>query len=52
MNCSIVIHAYNEEEHIGRLLEGICQQRGNPWDSSHSLLVDLSLLPASEFFNG
>ena len=23
MNCSIVIRAYNEEKHIGRLLEGI-----------------------------
>ena len=26
MNCSIVIRAYNEEKHIGRLLEGIQQQ--------------------------
>ncbi len=26
MNCSIVIRAYNEENHIGRLLEGIRQQ--------------------------
>jgi len=26
MNCSIVIRAYNEEEHIGRLLEGIRRQ--------------------------
>lgn len=26
MNCSIVIRAYNEEEHIGRLLEGIKHQ--------------------------
>lgn len=26
MNCSIVIRAYNEEKHIGRLLEGIGQQ--------------------------
>jgi len=26
MNCSIVIRAYNEERHIGRLLEGIKQQ--------------------------
>jgi len=26
MNCSIVIRAYNEEKHIGRLLDGICQQ--------------------------
>ncbi|HEY5729020.1 MAG TPA: glycosyltransferase family 2 protein [Anaerolineales bacterium] len=26
MNCSIVIRAYNEETHIGRLLEGIRQQ--------------------------
>jgi glycosyltransferase involved in cell wall biosynthesis len=26
MNCSIVIRAYNEEEYIGRLLEGIRQQ--------------------------
>ena len=26
MNCSIVIRAYNEEKHIGRLLEGILQQ--------------------------
>ena len=26
MNCSIVIRAYNEEQHIGRLLEGIKQQ--------------------------
>ena len=26
MNCSIVIRAYNEEKHIGRLLEGIRQQ--------------------------
>ena len=25
-NCSIVIRAYNEEKHIGRLLEGIRQQ--------------------------
>jgi rhamnosyltransferase len=25
-SCSIVIRAYNEEEHIGRLLEGIAQQ--------------------------
>ena len=25
-NCSIVIRAYNEEKHIGRLLEGIAQQ--------------------------
>jgi len=26
MNCSIIIRAYNEEKHIGRLLEGIRQQ--------------------------
>ena len=26
MNCSIVIRAYNEEKHIGRLLDGIRQQ--------------------------
>ena len=26
MNCSIVIRAYNEEKHIGRLLQGIRQQ--------------------------
>lgn len=26
MKCSLVIRAYNEEEHIGRLLEGIAQQ--------------------------
>jgi rhamnosyltransferase len=26
MNCSIVIRAYNEEKHIGRLLEGIMRQ--------------------------
>jgi glycosyltransferase involved in cell wall biosynthesis len=26
MNCSVVIRAYNEEKHIGRLLEGICHQ--------------------------
>lgn len=26
MNCSIVVRAYNEEKHIGRLLEGIKQQ--------------------------
>jgi glycosyltransferase involved in cell wall biosynthesis len=26
MNCSIVVRAYNEEKHIGRLLEGIRQQ--------------------------
>lgn len=26
VNCSIVIRAYNEEQHIGRLLEGIRQQ--------------------------
>ncbi len=26
MNCSIIIRAYNEEKHIGRLLEGIKQQ--------------------------
>src|SRR6187549_2224587 len=26
MNCSIIIRAYNEERHIGRLLEGIRQQ--------------------------
>jgi glycosyltransferase involved in cell wall biosynthesis len=26
MNCSLVIRAYNEEEHIGRLLEGIRRQ--------------------------
>jgi len=26
MNCSIVIRAYNEEKHIGRLLEGLHQQ--------------------------
>ena len=26
MNCSIVIRAYNEEKHIGRLLEGIREQ--------------------------
>ena len=26
MNCSIVIRAYNEEQHIGRLLEGIAHQ--------------------------
>lgn len=26
MNCSIVIRAYNEEKHVGRLLEGIRQQ--------------------------
>lgn len=24
--CSIIIRAYNEEQHIGRLLEGLCQQ--------------------------
>jgi len=29
MNCSIVIRAYNEEEHIGRLLEGIQHQTAN-----------------------
>jgi glycosyltransferase involved in cell wall biosynthesis len=29
MNCSIVIRAYNEETHIGRLLEGIKQQTLN-----------------------
>jgi len=26
MNCSLIIRAYNEEAHIGRLLEGICRQ--------------------------
>ncbi|MDP1713328.1 MAG: glycosyltransferase family 2 protein [Anaerolineales bacterium] len=26
MNCSIIIRAYNEEKHLGRLLEGIRQQ--------------------------
>lgn len=26
MNCSIIIRAYNEEKHLGRLLEGIQQQ--------------------------
>jgi rhamnosyltransferase len=26
MNCSIVIRAYNEERHIGRLLDGIKHQ--------------------------
>jgi len=26
MNCSIIIRAYNEEKHIGRLLEGLRQQ--------------------------
>jgi rhamnosyltransferase len=26
MNCSVIIRAYNEEKHIGRLLEGIRQQ--------------------------
>lgn len=26
MNCSLIIRAYNEEKHIGRLLEGIKQQ--------------------------
>jgi rhamnosyltransferase len=26
MNCSIVIRAYNEDQHIGRLLEGIRHQ--------------------------
>lgn len=26
MNCSVVIRAYNEEKHVGRLLEGIRQQ--------------------------
>src|SRR3972149_8001598 len=26
MNCSIIIRAYNEEKHIGRLLEGIRHQ--------------------------
>lgn len=26
MNCSLVIRAYNEEKHIGRLLEGVRQQ--------------------------
>jgi len=29
MKCSIVIRAYNEEEHIGRLLEGIQHQTAN-----------------------
>jgi glycosyltransferase involved in cell wall biosynthesis len=29
MNCSIVIRAYNEEKHIGRLLEGINHQTVN-----------------------
>lgn len=29
MNCSIVIRAYNEEKHIGRLLEGIQKQTAN-----------------------
>ncbi len=26
MNCSLVIRAYNEEKHLGRLMEGIAQQ--------------------------
>ena len=26
MNCSLVVRAYNEEEHIGRLLEGVSHQ--------------------------
>ncbi|MFO3797859.1 MAG: glycosyltransferase, partial [Anaerolineales bacterium] len=26
MKCSLVIRAYNEEKHIGRLLEGVAQQ--------------------------
>jgi glycosyltransferase involved in cell wall biosynthesis len=26
LNCSLVIRAFNEEEHIGRLLEGISHQ--------------------------
>ncbi|GAH47413.1 unnamed protein product, partial [marine sediment metagenome] len=26
MKCSIVIRSYNEEKHIGRLLDGIVQQ--------------------------
>ena len=37
MNCSIVIRAYNEEEHIERLLEGIRQQ--TVWDVE-IILVD------------
>ncbi|HEX9838402.1 MAG TPA: glycosyltransferase, partial [Anaerolineales bacterium] len=29
MNCSIVIRAFNEDKHIGRLLEGIQHQTAN-----------------------
>jgi len=25
-SCSLVVRAYNEERHIGRLLEGVCRQ--------------------------
>ena len=37
MNCSIVIRAYNEEKHIGRLLEGINHQS---LDDVEVILVD------------
>lgn len=37
--CSIIIRAYNEEEHIGRLLTGICQQT-LPVNEMQIILVD------------
>ena len=37
MNCSIIIRAYNEDKHIGRLFEGIKQQTVNDVDV---ILVD------------
>lgn len=50
-NCSIVIRAYNEEKHIGRLLEGIRQQT---IQDVEIILVDSgstdSTLPVAESF--
>lgn len=66
MNCSIVIRAYNEEKHIGRLLEGIQQQTikdaeiilvdSGSTDKTVSVAEDFGarivLIPSSEFTFG
>ena len=57
MNCSIVIRAYNEEKHIGRLLEGIKQQTlkdveiilVDSGSTDRTLAIDLCAFASSRF---
>ena len=37
---SIIIRAYNEEKHIGKLMDGISQQSGDAFRELEVLLVD------------